>query len=166
MSTGTDSATHTKGMEIDICEYLSGWGPCRYNIAMHWDGYGRDHKGSGQTNNYVNPDKDGYITCGVLWTPGKLQYYANGKEIFHFENERVPDAPDFIIYNFVHGGWDNLPLDDAQLPADYVIDYVRVWQRKDLASAVDGLKAPPAPPTPAPSPAATPVPATAPAPAN
>ena len=31
------------------------------------------------------------------------------------------------------------PLDDpARLPDDFVIDYVRVWQRKDLASEADG----------------------------
>ena len=31
-------------------------------------------------------------------------------------------------------------LDDAQLPDEFVIDYVRCWQRKDLASEVDGVK--------------------------
>ena len=30
-------------------------------------------------------------------------------------------------------------MDDAKLPVDYEIDYVRVWQRKDLASGVDGF---------------------------
>ena len=41
--------------------------------------------------------------------------------------------PCYPILYMVTGGWDNSPLDDAQLPADFVIDYVRVWQRKDLA---------------------------------
>jgi hypothetical protein len=43
------------------------------------------------------------------------------------------------------GGWDNNALDDKQLPADFVIDYVRVWQRKDLASSVDGYQPAPKP---------------------
>ena len=141
-STGIDKATNTKGMEFDITEYLSGWGPYRYNIAMHWDGYDKDHKSAGQTVNYVVPDKDGFITTGLLWLPGKAIYYANGKEILHFENDRVADAPANIIFNYVSGGWDNLPLEDSKLPADFVIDYVRVWQRKDLASDVDGPKTP------------------------
>jgi hypothetical protein len=38
------------------------------------------------------------------------------------------------------GGWDNNALDDARLPDDFLIDYVRVWQRRDLASAVDGKR--------------------------
>lgn len=48
-----------------------------------------------------------------------------------------------ILY-LVTGGWDNNRLDDARLPDDFVIDYVRVWQRKDLASEVDGTMPRPA----------------------
>jgi hypothetical protein len=40
------------------------------------------------------------------------------------------------------GGWDNSPLEDAKLPDDFVIDWVRAWQRKDLASELDGPTAP------------------------
>ena len=31
-------------------------------------------------------------------------------------------------------------MDDAQLPSDFVFDYIRAWQRKDLASPEDGPK--------------------------
>jgi beta-glucanase (GH16 family) len=146
-NTGIDKTDNSKGMEFDICEYLSGWGPFRYNIAMHWDGYGKDHKATGQTTNYVQPDKDGFITPALLWLPGKAIYYCNGKEILHYENDRVSDTPSNIIFNYVSGGWDNLPLEDAKLPSDLVIDYVRCWQRKDLASDADGVRTP-APATP------------------
>ncbi|HEY8994519.1 MAG TPA: glycoside hydrolase family 16 protein, partial [Lacunisphaera sp.] len=89
----------TQGMEFDICEYLSGWGPFRYNIAMHWDGYGKNHKATGQTVNYFVPDKDGFVTCGLLWLPGHATYYANGKEILNYENDRVANTPCNIILN-------------------------------------------------------------------
>ncbi len=36
--------TGNGGMEFDIMEHLTRWGPHRYNIAMHYDGYGKDHK--------------------------------------------------------------------------------------------------------------------------
>jgi beta-glucanase (GH16 family) len=136
--TGTQAGT--QGMEFDIFEYLSGWGPCRYNIAMHWDGYGKNHKSTGQTTNYFVPDKDGFVTAGLLWLPGQARYFANGHEVLHYENDRVSNTPSFIIFDCVSGGWDNLPLDDSKLPAEIVIKYIRVWQRKDLASAADGLK--------------------------
>ena len=132
--------TWNGGMELDIMEYLSGWGPCRYNISLCWDGYDKGAKSTGQELSYAQPDKDGFITSGLLWLPGKAIYYCNGKEIVHFENKRVSTVPAYIIFDIVHGGWDNLPLDDSKLPDDFVIDYVRVWQRKDLATPDDGPK--------------------------
>jgi hypothetical protein len=37
-----------------------------------------------------------------------------------------------MMFTLPAGGWDNDWLDDAKLPDDLVIDYVRVWQRADL----------------------------------
>ena len=73
--------TGNGGMELDIMEHLTRWGPCRYNIAMHWDGYGKEHKSIGSDRIYVQADKDGFITAGVLWTPGSTAYYCNGQEV-------------------------------------------------------------------------------------
>ncbi len=130
--------TKKGGMEHDILEFLSGWGPYRYNLAFHWDGYGKEHKSAGTPYHYVLPDKDGYITTGVYWVPGLSIYYAQGKEVLRWESPRVCTVPSYIMFNMVSGGWDNQPLEDAKLPDDFVIDYVRVWQRKDLASPLDG----------------------------
>jgi len=132
--------TANGGMEFDIMEFLSGWGPWRYNIAMHWDGYGKNHKSTGSPVTYGQPDKDGFLTAGLLWLPGKAIYYCNGVEVLHFESDRVSTVPSHFIIDMVSGGWDNQPLDDAKLPDDFVVDYVRAWQRKDLASDVDGFK--------------------------
>jgi len=128
------------GMEFDIMEFLTIYGPYRYNIAMHWDGYGKLHKSTGSDKNYVQADKDGYITSGLLWTPGSAIYYCNGKETLRWENPRISDEQEYIMYDMVSGGWDKDPLDDAKLPDDFIIDYVRVWQRKDLATPEDGPK--------------------------
>jgi beta-glucanase (GH16 family) len=133
--------THKDGMEIDAMEFLSRWGIYRYNIALHWDGYNAGHRSTGTTKNYVQPDKDGFITAGVLWTPGSIVFYCNGKELVRFDDARAPSAPAYVMFTQPSGGWDNDQLDDKKLPADFVIDYVRVWQRKDLAPAVDGPKA-------------------------
>ncbi|MGB8355431.1 MAG: family 16 glycosylhydrolase [Chthoniobacteraceae bacterium] len=135
-------STSDGGMEMDIMEHLTRWGPHRYNIANHWDGYGKEHKSVGNVFNYVLPDKDGFITVGLLWTPGQAVYYANGNEMFRVEDPRIGSQPANIIFETTTGGWDNNAVDDKQLPVDYVIDYVRVWQRKDLASSVDGYKSP------------------------
>ncbi|MCA1596893.1 MAG: glycoside hydrolase family 16 protein [Chloroflexi bacterium] len=135
--------TGNGGMEFDIMEHLTRWGPHRYNIAMHYDGYGADHKSIGSDRIYVEPDKDGFITCGLLWAPGSAVYYCNGKEVLRWENPRISSVPSILMFTLPMGGWDNDSLDDSRLPADFVIDYVRVWQRKDLL-AVPMKDAPPA----------------------
>jgi beta-glucanase (GH16 family) len=127
------ASTENGGMEFDIMEYLTRWGPYRYNIAMHWDGYGKKHKATGSDKVYFQPDKEGFVTAGVLWTPGELVYYCNGREIGRWKNERISTVPADVMFTLPMGGWDNSPLDDEKLPDDFVIDYVRCWQRGDLA---------------------------------
>ena len=137
---GHRQSTKNGGMEFDIVEQLSIWGPQRFNLAMHWDGYGKNHKSIGNEHNYVAADKDGFIVVGLLWTPGSITLYGNGKEIATWNNARISNVPSAILLDNVTGGWETEMLDDSQLPGDFVIDYVRVWQRKDLASPVDGPK--------------------------
>lgn len=133
--------TGNGAMEFDIVEHLTRWGPYRMNIAMHWDGYGKEHKAIGTSNAYTQLDKDGFYTAGLLWLPGQAVYYFNGEEVARWETERMSNVQSHLMYTLPQGGWDNNAVDDKQLPADFVIDYVRVWQRKDLATAEDGLKA-------------------------
>ncbi len=132
--------TGNGAMEFDIMEHLTRWGPYRHNIAFHWDGYQKEHKQTGSSTIYVQPDKDGFITCGMLWLPGQVIYYSNGREIARWEAERISTVPSNFIFEVTTGGWDNNGVDPSTLPADYVIDYVKAWQRKDLASDADGYK--------------------------
>jgi len=133
-------STADGGMELDIMEHLTRWGPNRYNMAMHWDGYGKDHKSVGSDRIYVQPDKEGWLTSGLLWTPGSLVFYCNGREVAKWEDPRVANVPGIMMFTLPMGGWDNSSLDDARLPDDFVIDYVRVWQRRDLAPDAEGKK--------------------------
>ena len=127
--------TTTNGaMEFDIMEQLTIWGDRRYNVAMHWDDYGPQHKSIGTGKIYFEPDKDGFVTTGLLWMPGSAVYYCNGKEIARWEDPRISNVPGYMIVYMPSGGWDNNRLDGSGLPDGFVIDYVRCWQRKDLLS--------------------------------
>ena len=132
--------TGVGGMEFDIMETLSVWGPYRHDFGTHWDWYAKNHKSLGMFTAYVPPDKDGFISVGMLWTPGLVVMYDNGKEAARWESPRISDIPSYFMFDLVTGGWEAEPLDDTKLPADFVIDYVRAWQRKDLASDLDGPK--------------------------
>jgi len=104
-------------------------------------------KAVGSSCNYVQADRDGFITSGLLWTPGSAVFYCNGRELWRWEDPRVSTVPAHFIIEMTTGGWDNNAVDDAKLPADYLIDYVRVWQRRDLASSADGYLSAPQPET-------------------
>jgi hypothetical protein len=67
-------------------------------------------------------------------------FYGNGQEFGRWENERVSNVQSYPILYMVSGGWANVALDESKLPDDFIVDYVRVWQRKDLATPEDGPK--------------------------
>lgn len=126
------NSTEAGGMEFDIMEHLTGWGPYRFNIAFHWDGYGKEHKALGSSNIYIEPDEEDFITVGFLWLPKYAAIYCNGELAASWESDRIMNHPAHTFFYMVSGGWDNTDLNIKELPADYVIDYYRVWQRKDL----------------------------------
>jgi len=122
-----------KGMEIDIMEHLTRHGPCRYNIACHWDGYGKDHKSTGSDRVYVEPTADGWLVAGLLWEPGKMAWYCNGRKVGQWTDDRIPDVPLFLKLTMQMGGWGGNRIVDGELPDVFRVDYVRAWQRTDLA---------------------------------
>lgn len=131
------NSTKWRGMEFDIMEYIASWNPGRYNVALHWDGYGDLHKTAGNEHIYFGPTPDGWHTFGMLWEPGKVTWYCDGIKKAEWADERVGAIPAYFILSHQLGGWgisedQKKPAAD-QLPATVEVDYVRAWQRKDLA---------------------------------
>ena len=145
-------STNGNGMEFDIQEQLSFWGPNRHDAGMHWDFYMKNHKSTGTFTLYHQPDAEGFVTVGMLWTPGQVIIYQQGREVFHWECQRISRIPSYFILQHLTGGWETEGFDDDNLPADMIFDYVRAWQRKDLASACDGPKPNDGGPLPPPQP--------------
>jgi len=124
------SDTHDGGMEFDILEHLTGWGPHRFNVACHWDGYGKDHKAIGSSGIYFDVDPEGFVVAGMLWEEGLFAVFVNGREVARWEDARVCSVPVYPIFYCVSGGWDNAPFDPKALPDEFVVDWYRVWQKK------------------------------------
>ena len=61
--------TKDGGMEIDILEHLTEWGPGRNNVAVHWDGYEKEHQSWGTSNVYFGPTLDSWHNFGLMWEP-------------------------------------------------------------------------------------------------
>jgi|GEM_PF-878020 len=123
--------TGNGAMEIDIMEILSEWGPGRNSVAVHWDGYGSNHKQWGTSQIYYGPTPDGYHVFGLLWEPGKLTWFVDGKKVAELENDRVSNVPAYLKFNIQIGGWATKNVDDANLPATMDVDYTRAWQLKE-----------------------------------
>jgi beta-glucanase (GH16 family) len=122
------ASTANGGMEYDIMEHLTSWGPYRYTTALHWDGYNKEHKAIG-ARVYFKPDAEGFVTSGLLWSPGLVVFYCQGKEVARWKNKRIGSIRSNILFTMPVGGWENAKYpDDTQLPLDFEIDYVRVWQ--------------------------------------
>jgi beta-glucanase (GH16 family) len=122
--------TKDGGMEMDILEHLTEWGPGRTNVAVHWDGYDTDHKQWGTTNIYYGPTQDGWHTWGLLWEPGKLTWFIDGIKKAEFANDRVGTIPAYLILNVQMGSWATKDVDVAALPDYMQVDWVRAWQLK------------------------------------
>lgn len=122
---------HGKGMEIDVFEHLTEWGPGRTNVATHWDGYEEDHKGWGTSHVYYGPTPDGWHVFGLLWESNKLTWYIDGIKKEVWESERITDVPAYLLLTLQMGRWATDDVDTASLPDYWEIDYVRAWQLAD-----------------------------------
>jgi len=123
--------TGDDGMELDIMEHCTRFGPFRHNVAAHWDGYGKDHKSLGTSRIYARADQDGWIVAGLLWEPGRLAWYSNGTLVGEWSDQRVATVPASLKFTVQMGGWAGNEVDDAALPQDFRIDWVRVWQLRE-----------------------------------
>lgn len=114
----------TDGAEIDIFE--SAWrNEDKVNVAIHWDGYGKDHKSSGWVVQTPGVN-EGFHTFGLNWTPEEYIFYYDGKEIKRTAAGGVCRVPLYIKVTSEIGKWAG-DITKASLPDYFIVDYVRVY---------------------------------------
>ena len=130
----------SKSGEIDIMEYI-GVEPQNLYYTAHFEGTGasgHESSGSGPINYFQNPWEQ-FIKFTLVWTPEKLEWYANDIKFYTYnkpsDDYRVwPFNKEFyLILNLAYGGsWGGYDgVDDTKLPHQFLIDYVRVYQLQD-----------------------------------
>ncbi|MFB9238608.1 family 16 glycosylhydrolase [Plantactinospora siamensis] len=78
---------------------------------------------------------DGFHTYTTEWEPGRLRWYIDGQQVYERDRGTTPwfdkafSKPYNIRLNFQVGGWLGDPDASTVFPADFQVDYVRVWQR-------------------------------------
>lgn len=113
------------GTEIDIMERP--FTDDRINHALHWDGYGKDHKGEG-VEAKVPGVGEGWHTFSLWWTPFEYRFLVDGKETWRSRAGGVCQNPVYLKLSDEAelGGWAG-DVSKAALPDAFYTDYVRVY---------------------------------------
>lgn len=121
--------------EIDIMEHV-GFDPGRIHANIHTTAYNhvkRTNKGNSIL--VAKPDEEFHL-YSIAWTATEIQTFVDGQRYFTFAKEAGGDPvwpfdkPQYLILNLAIGGnWGGQKgIDDTAFPAQYVIDYVRVYR--------------------------------------
>jgi Ca2+-binding RTX toxin-like protein len=141
--------------ELDVMEVLTR-DPSTTWTTQH-SGASGSHLSVGQAS--FTPDSaDGMHTYGLLWSETDLVWYLDGLEVFRSPTPADMHTPMFMIANFAAGGWGGT-VDNAALPADFRIDYIRAYELDGSPTASEPPPEPPPPPKTEPPPPTTTEPA-------
>ncbi len=122
-------------MEIDFVEHRAvdhegkPLGP-KANFTLHWNGYGKEHKGKGHQTPALGLDK-GFHVYGFEWTESAYRFFIDGKLQWEVQ-EPISKRPQFMILSseVESGAWSAaIPEegygDRASGKTKIVVDYVR-----------------------------------------
>lgn len=126
--------------EIDIMEVMGQDTKKSYG-TIH---FGNPHSESQGTKVLEKGDfSEEYHTFAVEWEPGLIKWYVDGN-LIHQENDWYSttenqgtvtypapfDQPFYVIFNLAVGGsWVGYPDDDAEVEGEFMVDYVRIYQK-------------------------------------
>jgi len=121
--------------EIDIME-LVGKEPNHIYGTLHYSSEGGKHAEDQGMLETDNPSGDFHIYA-VEWDADRIDFFFDGKKYHTAFLEKAGPGdnnpfrqPHYLILNFALGGLWGGPIDTTILPQQFLIDYVRVYQRK------------------------------------
>jgi beta-glucanase (GH16 family) len=138
-SLGTDIARNPwpGAGEIDFMEYVSRI-PNEIFGTIHGPGYSGGAS-FGDIYDFGQPVSNDYHTFAVEWEPNSITWYVDGIQYHQAAPSDVPgpwvfNKPFYLLLNMAIGGNFGGAIDPAlELPQEYKVDYVRVYQAGDTA---------------------------------
>lgn len=124
--------------EFDIMENIGKLPDTIYG-SIHGTGFTGSVIGSPYSLPSKQPFPDAFHTYGILWSPGKVQFYVDSPANV-YETRTPADLPkgavwpfdegkDFILLNLAVGGaWPGNPDVTTKFPQEMLVDWVRVYQ--------------------------------------
>ncbi|MBQ3027723.1 MAG: glycoside hydrolase family 16 protein, partial [Lachnospiraceae bacterium] len=126
-----ENGSGVDGTEIDIME--TAYFGQAINHALHWDGYGANHKSIGKKT-FNSEVYDGeYHTFSLLWTETEYIFFIDGEETWRTSAEEaggICEAPLYLKLTTETGSWTASSLDTSKFPTEVYVDYVRVYEKK------------------------------------
>lgn len=119
--------------EIDIMEHI-GREPKRVYGTVHGPGYSGAN-GVGGLHDLGEPLSDEFHVFAIEWEPEEIRWYFDDILYFTVTPDDVPgewvyDHPFFMILNLAVGGyWPGYPDETTTFPQQYIVDYVRVYEK-------------------------------------
>jgi len=118
---------HSTSEEIDVMEILGDRPDISY-MTYHWG----SSQSTGQSWTITGADfSQGYHTFAVDWSADAIVWYIDGVERQRLTNSTIISHKSmFLIANLqVGGSWAGNPDGNTIFPANYDIDYIRVWKK-------------------------------------
>ncbi len=94
--------TSTWPPEIDIMENFAD--PYSLRTTYHWSGGSAGPLQAGGNETTSANLASGYHTYGLLWKPGAIYWYLDGKEIYSFTGSEVTNQPMYFLANLAIDG--------------------------------------------------------------
>jgi beta-glucanase (GH16 family) len=125
---------------VSVTQRSNGLGPTIVRSTLHGPRY---FGANGLWHDFKLPDggrvDDGnFHTYGIIWSPSMIQFYVDDPANIFFVRdandlpeggEWVFDHPFFLVLNLAVGGdWPGSPDAATPSPADFVVDYIRVYK--------------------------------------
>jgi beta-glucanase (GH16 family) len=121
------------GGEIDIMEYV-GHDPKRIHTTVHFGESRASLKSKGAKKSFPG-QVNSFHVYAMEWYPDRMDFFFDDEKYFTYNlNEAGPGEdnpfrnPQYLILNLALGGSWGREIDDSNLPQQFKIDYVRVYQ--------------------------------------
>lgn len=129
--------------EIDIMEHV-GYNQDTIHASIHTASYYHSIGTQKTATKYVKGVSDDFHVYSVEWLPDKIMAYIDGELYFNFDPKDYKKIPTYKEWPFdkkfhlllniaVGGNWGGAKgMDDSIYPVQMVVDYVRVYQSKEI----------------------------------
>ncbi len=129
--------------EIDIMEHV-GYNQNTIHASIHTQSYYHKINTQKTSTKYVEGVNEDFHVYSIEWLPDKILAFIDGEQYFSFEPGKITKEPTYkewpfdkrmhLLLNIAVGGdWGGAKgLDDSIFPVQMLVDYVRVYQSKEI----------------------------------